>query len=161
MWEQLKNNRVALLIVCILIPISLGALAGIVTANNIPTWYAELNKPAFNPPNYLFGPVWTSLYILMGVSCFLVVRLPESKDRTRFIQVYAVQLALNFLWSFLFFYFHSPAMALVGIVLLLIAILFTIRYAFLLHKTAGVLLLPYLIWVSFATLLNAAIWMLN
>ncbi len=154
-------NRFLLLAICIAIPLALGAVAGIVTANNIPTWYATLNKPAFNPPNYLFGPVWTTLYVLMGISSFLIIRLPETKISTRFIQVYSIQLGLNFLWSFLFFYLHSPGMALVGIILLLIAILITMRYAFSLHKMAGVLLIPYLLWVSFATVLNAAIWYLN
>jgi translocator protein len=157
----MNNRNIIILVICIAIPLSIGALAGIVTANNIPTWYATLNKPVFNPPNYLFGPVWTSLYILMGISAFLIFRLSASENRKRFIRAYTIQLVLNFLWSFLFFYFHSPGMALVGILLLLTAIVLTLLYAFRLHKLAGILLLPYLLWVSFATVLNAAIWSLN
>jgi translocator protein len=145
----------------ILITLAVGAIAGFATANSIGTWYATLNKPFFNPPNWLFGPVWTLLYILMGISLYLIWKLPASKNRNGALTFFFVQLLLNFLWSFIFFYFHAIALALFDIVILWVMILLTIILFSRLNRTASWLLVPYISWVSFATILNIYIFNLN
>ncbi|AGA77767.1 tryptophan-rich sensory protein [Echinicola vietnamensis DSM 17526] len=139
----------------------IGSLAGIANAGNITTWYATLEKPPFNPPNSLFGPVWTVLYALMGVGIYLVWKSPDSPQRKKAIQVFIVQLVLNFCWSFIFFYFHLIGWAAIEIVLLLGMIIWMILIFRRVDKLAAYLQLPYLLWVSFATLLNVSIWWLN
>lgn len=148
-------------ILCISIPLMVGAISGIATASNIPTWYVTLNKPSFNPPNYLFAPVWTTLYILMGISLFIITQTTKSALKTKAIKAFAVQLALNFCWSFLFFQFHTLGIALIEIILLLCCILWMIFSFYKVNKTAALLNIPYLLWVSFASVLNASIYMLN
>lgn len=148
------------IIISILIPLIVGGVSGAITASEIPNWYLTLNKPSFNPPNYLFGPVWTTLYILMGISWYLVSKA-ASEQKTRLLIIYILQLILNFLWSIIFFGFHAPFMALIEISLLWIAILMMIINFYKQNKTAGLLQIPYLLWVSFATTLNFAIWQLN
>lgn len=124
-------------------------------------WYAELNKPAWTPPNAVFGPVWTLLYILMGIAAWLVwSRGGFGGARTALI-VFLVQLVLNGLWSVLFFGLHSPALALADIVLLLIAIGATMILFRRIRALAGGLMAPYLAWVTFATALNFELWRLN
>jgi tryptophan-rich sensory protein len=147
------------LVICILIPVLVGAVSGYFTAESIPTWYAGLQKPSFNPPNYLFGPVWTTLYIIMGISCYRIISRPPV-DR-RLMVIYAVQLALNFLWSFIFFYFQALDWALVEILLLWGSILTMIILFYKTDKWAGLMNIPYLLWVSFATVLNYSLWVLN
>lgn len=128
----------------------------------IPTWYASLNKPFFSPPNWLFGPVWTLLYFLMGVSVFLIWRLYLKKQKVkRAVTIFSIQLGLNFLWSFLFFWLHSPILGFIDIVALWIMIILTILKFKPLSKWAAYLLIPYLLWVTFATLLNFSIVVLN
>jgi tryptophan-rich sensory protein len=145
---------IAFLVVCL----AVGALGGLSTAPAIPTWYAGLAKPSFNPPNWLFAPVWTTLYVLMAIAAWLVWR--RGSARTALI-LFALQLALNAAWSQLFFGLHRIDLALIDIVLLLAAIVAT-ALAFRRHSTAAALLLvPYIAWVSFATTLNFAIWRLN
>lgn len=156
----MKNN-VVLLLLCLVIPLTVGFLSGMATVESITTWYAGLNKPFFNPPNYLFGPVWTLLYTLMGVSLFLVLREGPHPLRSKAIIIFSVQLALNAAWSFLFFYFQSPGWALIEIGLMWICILYMIFMFGRIKRIAGLLQIPYLLWVSFATLLNAAIYYLN
>ncbi|HNP22040.1 MAG TPA: tryptophan-rich sensory protein [Panacibacter sp.] len=138
-----------------------GSVAGIATANAINTWYSSLNKPYFNPPNWLFAPVWTLLYVLMGIALYLVWKLPRSADRNRAITIFFVQLTLNFLWSFIFFSMQQTGWAFAEIVLLLIAILACIYFFEPLSKPATWLMLPYAAWVTFASVLNYSIWMLN
>jgi tryptophan-rich sensory protein len=139
-----------------------GFLGSLATTPNIPTWYATLNKPLWNPPNWLFAPVWTILYIMMGVSLFLIWKRPDSgRSQRAFYVIYLTQLVLNVLWSFLFFGLKNPPAALVEIVILWLTILFTIRAALATDKRAAYLLAPYLAWVTFATCLNLAIVMLN
>ena len=125
-------------------------------------WYSSLEKPAFTPPGWLFGPVWTILYILIGVAAFLVWR---KGLRSRPVKValgwFLVQFVLNALWTPVFFGWRRIGLALVIIVLLWAAIIGTIRYFSRVSRLAGLLLVPYLLWVSFATVLNAAIWWLN
>jgi len=138
-----------------------GFLGSLFTTPAIPTWYATLKKPFFNPPNWIFSPVWISLFILMGISLFFVWRRPDHpKFKIAFI-FFFVQLILNILWSAAFFGLRAPLLGLMDIVLLWIAILFTILNFLKVSKFAGALLIPYLVWVSFATLLNFSLWVLN
>lgn len=148
-------------LLCLLSPLAVGAISGIATANNIPNWYAQLIKPSFNPPNYLFGPVWTTLYILMGISFYLILNSHVSIQRTTAIKYFWIQLFLNFCWSFLFFQFHFLGLALIEIIGMWLCILAMIMSYYKINKTAAFLQLPYLLWVSFASLLNASIWYLN
>lgn len=139
-----------------------GIIGSVFTASAIPTWYANLNKPFFSPPNWLFGPVWTILYLLMGVAFFLIWKRGwKSKKNRQARNLFLIQLGLNFIWTPIFFGIKSPLIALVIIMLLLFFIILTIKKFLPISKTAGILLIPYLIWVTFATLLNAAILVLN
>ncbi len=149
------------LILCIAIPLIVGAISGIATASNIPTWYVTLNKPSFNPPNYLFAPVWTTLYVLMGISFFMILQSRPSTLKMQAIKAFVIQLFLNFCWSFLFFQFHTLGIALIEIIVLLCCILWMIFSFYKINKTAALLNIPYLLWVSFASVLNASIYMLN
>lgn len=151
----------AKLIICLLIPLAAGAISGFATIENVGGWYATLNKPSFNPPNYLFAPVWTTLYILMGISSYLIVRDHPQQVKGTAGSIYFLQLALNFAWSFLFFSFQQPGFALVEIIVLWLCILTMIVVFYRLHKTAGLLQIPYLLWVSFAAVLNASVYSLN
>ena len=146
---------------CLLSPFVVGTISGIATANNINNWYANLIKPSFNPPNYLFGPVWTLLYLLMGISFYLILNSSTKTKRANAIKLFWIQLFLNFIWSFLFFQFHFLGIALIEIGFMWISILLMITSFYTLNKTAALLQLPYLLWVSFASLLNASIWFLN
>lgn len=136
-------------------------IGGAVTAPNIPTWYASLAKPSWNPPNWLFGPVWTALYLGMAVAAWLVWR-QHGWARARLpLTLFAVQLVLNVLWSCLFFGLHRPGLAF-GEVLLLWAFIAATTVLFWRRSiTAGALFVPYLAWVTFASVLNFAVWRLN
>jgi len=139
-----------------------GASGAIFTSPAIPTWYAQIRKPSFNPPNWLFGPVWTTLYIMMGIAAYLVWRSSNAEPRKKkALLIFLAQLALNALWTPLFFGLHNPLAGLVVIIILWLAILLTIILFWKISKTAGALLLPYLAWVGFATMLNASIFLLN
>jgi len=147
-----------------IVPVVAASLIGsTVTVPQIPGWYAGLAKPPFNPPNWLFGPVWTALYAMMALAAFRVLRRPsKTPGRGATLLAYHVQLALNMLWSCVFFGLNSPAGGLFVIVLLLVAMVWTMRRLFALGDTVSLaLFVPYLAWVSFATVLNAAIWWLN
>lgn len=145
----------------LLITLAVGGIAGFATATAIGTWYVYLNKPSFNPPNFVFAPVWTMLYIFMGIALYLVWKLPASAAKNRAMVVFFVQLLLNFFWSLIFFNMHQTGWALVDIILLWLSILLTMRAFAPLSKTAGWLLFPYFLWVSFASVLNYFIWHLN
>ncbi len=139
-----------------------GILGGLFTAPAIKEWYIFLNKPAFSPPNWIFGPVWTVLYFLMGVAAYLIWIKSDSRKKIKTaLNFFLAQLVFNFLWSLLFFGLHSPLLALVDIVILWQLIVVTMVSFYPLSKTAAYLLLPYLVWVSFATILNASIVILN
>ncbi len=139
-----------------------GAIGSIFTFSSIPNWYATLTKPEFNPPNWIFGPVWTTLYILMGISLYLIwKKYEEGKDAKPALTVFSIQLALNALWSILFFGLQSPLYGLFCIIPLWISIALMILKFYPLSRNAALLQIPYLLWVSFATLLNVSIWMLN
>lgn len=132
------------------------------TASAVPTWYAALNKPFFSPPNYLFGPVWTVLYILMGFSLYIVWNkgLKNKKVRSA-LYLFAIQLILNTVWSPVFFGAHSLLLAFIIILALWFYILKTIKAFAKIDKIASYLLYPYLAWVSFASILNFSVWLLN
>lgn len=149
------------LIVSLALPLAVGGAAGAVTAQNVRTWYPQLNKPWFTPPNALFAPVWTVLYILMGISFYLVWRQPPSVARKPAIAIFAVQLFFNFWWSIFFFQFHQVGLALIDIALLWVCIVWMIARFYKVSPAAANLQWPYLCWVSFATALNAAVWYLN
>jgi benzodiazapine receptor len=139
-----------------------GIIGSISTAPAITTWYAALEKPFFTPPNWLFAPAWITLYLLMGMAAFLVWRkgLGEEGVKSALV-IFLVQLVLNALWSVVFFGLRSPIAGTIVIILLWLAILFTILKFFRLSVTAGSLLIPYILWVSFAAALNIVVWMLN
>jgi translocator protein len=138
--------------------LGVAALGGFATAQSVSEWYPTLNKPSWTPPSWLFGPVWTVLYLLMAVAAWLVWKTGGA--RTAMI-LFGAQLLLNLAWPFLFFGARLPGLGLVEIVMLWLAVAATI-FAFALHsRVAAFLMVPYLCWVSFATALNAAIWMLN
>jgi len=145
----------------LILPIGSGSIAGIITAKEISAWYAALNKPSFNPPGYLFGPVWSALYILMGVSMFLIWNTPKTKLRQKALTVFGVQLFFNFWWSILFFSFHTILLSLVDILLLWFLIIYMITLFKKIKPVAAYLQIPYLLWVTFATVLNICIWYLN
>lgn len=136
-------------------------LGSAITIPSITTWYTTLNKPFFNPPNFIFGPVWTVLYLLMGVAFYLIWSNHTLKKIQPAVNIFVLQLFLNFLWSFLFFYLHQPLLALIEIVFLALAIFSTIKEFNKYSKLAGKLLVPYLAWVCFASILNLFIVILN
>ena len=148
--------------VSVLVCQATGAVGSLFTSPSIPTWYASLQKPNFNPPNWIFAPVWTILFLLMGVSLYLIWSkgLRDKKVKTAFF-IFAIQLILNMLWSFLFFGLQSPLYAFIEIIILWMAILLTIASFYKISKIAGYLLLPYILWVSFAAVLNFSILILN
>lgn len=139
-----------------------GAIGSLFTFSAIPSWYSTLNKPFFSPPNWVFAPVWITLYALMGIALYLVWEkgLEKKKVKTAAI-VFLIQLSLNSLWSILFFGLKSPFYAFFEIVLLWIAIAFTIMKFREVDARAAWLLIPYILWVSFAAILNFSVWTLN
>lgn len=150
------------LIISIVVCELVGILSTPFTLAAIPGWYSTLVKPPFSPPNSIFGPVWTLLYLMMGVAFFLIWQLGWKKKKVRVAGYYfGAQLALNFLWSIAFFGLRSPILGLATIVALLSLIILTMKHFYPLSKVAFYLLVPYLLWVSFATILNGAIVLLN
>ncbi|MHC1705067.1 MAG: TspO/MBR family protein [Tenuifilaceae bacterium] len=147
--------------VSILLPLSLGAIAGMFTAQAVPEWYATLNRPFFNPPNWIFGPVWTTLYLILGVSFFLIWKQNPSKQRNQAIMIFLIQMILNFGWSFLFFYYNMIGFALFEIVVLWLSIIGMIILFYRIKPLAAYMNIPYLLWVTFATILNAGYYFLN
>lgn len=154
----IKRNSVLSLVIILVICFAVAGLGSLATTPNIANWYATLNKPSWNPPNWLFGPVWTLLYAMMGVAAWLVWRRVGWGTA---ILCFAVQLGLNLAWSFIFFGAHQTGLAFVEIILLWLAIVATIISFSAVSKPAAALLIPYLLWVSFAAALNFTIWRLN
>jgi translocator protein len=149
-------------IIAIILCEGVGITSGLLASASNNHWFATLAKPSWNPPSYLFGPVWTTLYLLMGISVGIVWnnKTTESNKRKAYV-LFAIQLFLNFWWSIFFFLFNSPALALVDIILMVITIISTIFSFSHFSKLAAWLLVPYIAWVSFATFLNFSIWNLN
>lgn len=144
----------------IIVCLAVAFLGSVATQSSVGGWYTNINKPFFNPPNWLFGPVWTLLYIMMGVSAGLVWNVKNNLFNKAMFW-FGAQLLFNLSWSFAFFYFESPLSALVVIGLLWVSIYMSIKKFYPISKTAAYLLIPYLLWVSFATALNFEIWRLN
>jgi len=158
----MKIGNLTKLIVAILICEFAGIIGSVFTTPSISTWYASLNKPSFSPPNWIFFPVWTTLFLMMGISLYLVWnKMPKNKDAKKSLMVFGSQLALNVLWSVLFFGLRSPFYGLVEIIFLWLAIALTILKFYRISKNAGFLLVPYILWVTFATFLNYSVWILN
>ena len=150
------------LVIAIIVSELAGVVGSVFTTPSIEGWYASLTFPSIAPPNWVFGPVWTTLFALMGIAAFLVwKRGLERKDVKVALGIFIVQLVLNTLWSIIFFGYHSPGGALIEIIILWLAILATIISFYRISKPSAYLLLPYILWVSFAAYLNYLIWMLN
>ena len=148
--------------ISIVTPLLVGGLSSIATARGIQEWYPSLVKPAFNPPAWIFGPVWTLLYVMMGIAAFLVWQKGWEQAAVRAaLTVFAVQLLLNGLWSILFFGLQSPGLAFGEIIVLWLSILATVMLCWRVSTVSGVFLLPYAGWVTFAAVLNGSIWILN
>ncbi|OQA31167.1 MAG: TspO/MBR family protein [archaeon ADurb.Bin336] len=147
----------ALIILCEVV----GSIGVIFTYPAIPTWYAFINKPFFSPPNWLFAPAWIILFLLMGVALYLILESKSSNQKNLAIILFAMQFFFNVLWSFLFFGLKSPLLGLIGIIVLWFSILATILSFYKISKKAAYLLIPYILWVSFATILNLAILLMN
>jgi tryptophan-rich sensory protein len=150
------------LVISLIIPQLVGGTAAYFTVTGTGSWYQSIQKPSWNPPNWIFAPVWTALYIMMGLAFYFVWKADApTVQKRRATLLWTVQLLLNFLWSFLFVNQHQIGWALVEIICLWIGILATILSFAPIHKVAAWLLVPYICWVSFATLLTGAIWQLN
>lgn len=154
-------KRFIILLSFLLLPLLIGSIGSYATVESIYDWYITLNKPNFNPPNWIFGPVWTVLYLLMGYSSFRVFLASKSDERNQALTLYFLQLFFNLLWSILFFKFHFVGIALIEISFLLALLILMVTRFKQVDKIAAYLNIPYLIWVSFATILNASIYYLN
>ncbi|WP_159800699.1 TspO/MBR family protein [Flavobacterium sp. MK4S-17] len=156
-------SKISKILVMVVTCVAVGYISGEVTRESVTTWYTTIQKPSFNPPNWLFAPVWTTLYILMGIAAGLVwAKIDDDKATVKkALLFFGIQLALNALWSILFFGLQNPLLALIEIVLLWLMIYETFIQFNKVHKTAAWLIIPYLLWVSFAMVLNASIWWLN
>lgn len=160
--KKIKIKDVVSLLISILICQGAGFIGSLFTRPSIPTWYATLAKPSFTPPNGVFSPVWIMLFALMGISLFLVWRTGFAERKTRVaLAFFGAQLIFNILWSASFFGLRSPLVGLIDIAVLWVAIALTIFFFFKISRLATVLLLPYIVWVSFAVILNVSIWTLN
>ncbi len=149
------------ILISIWLPVLIGSISSYFTLNSIESWYMTLNKPFFNPPNWIFWPVWTLLYVLIWISFYLVWNKWFWRNKNKLKTVYFLQLFLNFLWSFSFFYLENPLLWLINIIFLWIFILYNIFLFYKIDKKSWILLIPYLLWVSFASILNLYIYLLN
>lgn len=156
-----RHRDIAGLLAFLVICLSISVAGGAATASSVGTWYQTLQKPFFNPPNWLFAPVWTALYIMMAIAGWRVWRAHGLRGARAAMALFAVQLALNLAWSFLFFGYRMIGAALIEIILLLMAILVTTVLFWKRDRLAGMLFVPYAGWVAFATILNFALWRLN
>lgn len=155
--KQLCISFVIFILLCFFIEV----IGSYWTKETVSTWYPNLTKPSWTPPDWIFGPVWTCLYITIAVSGWLIYRAEYSHKRTVALMLYGGQLALNFIWSFLFFSLRNPMLGLIDILLLCFLIILTIINAWPVNRLASLLLIPYLAWVMYATTLNIGIWLLN
>ena len=154
-------NGFASAVVSIVIALAVGGIGALATTSSVTTWYASLIKPPFNPPNAVFGPVWTTLYVLMALAAWRVWRAGPAGGRHLGLILYSVQLALNLGWSLIFFGLRQPAIALVEVALLLAAVVGTGVAFWRADRPAGLMMIPYAAWVAFASALNFEIWRLN
>jgi translocator protein len=160
MKQNTKAFNLCLFIIALAVPITAGIIGSLATNSQITTWYATLSKPSFNPPNWVFGPVWSFLYLLQGIA-FYVILNQERHPRKRATGLFLAQITLNLLWSLVFFGMHQPVWALVDIVLLWGTIIMTMWSFSSINYKAAQLFWPYLAWVTFATALNIGIVVLN
>ena len=158
----MKYIRFLKLSASIIICLSAGAIGSVFTSSSVGSWYRTLNKPPFNPPAWVFAPVWTLLYIMMGISLFLAWTGEKGLQLKKMaLSMFCVQLFLNILWSFFFFGKENPLLAFIAIILLWIAIIFTITLFKKISALSSYLLAPYLLWVTFASVLNYSIFIMN
>ncbi|MCJ7827975.1 tryptophan-rich sensory protein [Patescibacteria group bacterium] len=155
----MKKKRVLLLFGCLALPQLAGLAGALFTFSSVQTWYLEINRPTFTPPSWIFGPVWTPLYLLMGVGLYLV--LVQDKPKKRAVTLFSLQLAFNVLWSALFFGSRMVGLAFMEILFLWLLVFLTLVSFWKVDKRAAWLLFPYLAWVSFATFLNYSFWLIN
>lgn len=154
-------QKIGAFLLSLIIPLAVGGISGFFTVSAIPGWYQTIQKPSWNPPNWVFGPVWTTLYVLMGIAMYLIWTQPRTEQRQRALYLNAAQLILNFFWSLIFFNLHAIGSALIEIIILWVVIVQTMFAYDRIYKPAAWLLLPYIVWVTFATILNGTIWWLN
>lgn len=158
----MKTSSTFQVIIAILISEAAGIIGSVFTSPSIPTWYAGIIKPTFSPPNWVFGPVWTTLFALMGIASYIVWKKGFERREVRIaLGMFALQLILNVTWSLIFFGLQNPALAFLEIIALWLAIALTIVSFYRINKNAAYLLIPYILWVSFAMFLNYTIWSLN
>jgi tryptophan-rich sensory protein len=157
----MRIRSVVALVISMAICLAVGISASLVTAPSVRAWYPQIDKPSWTPPDAVFGPVWTVLYLLMGLSAWLIWRDATGRSRRSALLIFTAQLALNGAWSLLFFGLRSPGLAALEIVLLWAAIVGTILVFVRINRVAAAFLFPYLLWVSFAAALNLSIWNLN
>jgi len=156
------SKKTTKILIAVAVCLFVGFLSGFATQSSVTDWYADLNKPSFNPPNWIFGPVWTVLYVLMGIAAGIVWSKGfHHKWVKTAMYHFLFQLIFNAAWSLVFFGMKSPAYALLIIIILLVLIILTMKWFRIVSKTAALLLVPYLLWVSFASILNYSIWQLN
>jgi translocator protein len=160
MRKHMYNNKIFRFAVSLSICQLADVIGSVFTASTVSTWYSTLIKPSFTPPSWLFGPIWILLYFLMGTSLYLLWQ-NKAKDKKKSLIIFGIQLILNVCWSFLFFGLKSPLYGLIGILFLLAAIILTIAFSYRVSLYAVIALIPYLVWVSFATILNYVILSLN
>ena len=160
MRKHMYNNKIFRFAVSLSICQLAGVIGSVFTASTVSTWYSTLIKPSFTPPSWLFGPIWILLYFLMGTSLYLLWQ-NKAKVKKKSLIIFGIQLILNVCWSFLFFGLKSPLYGLIGILFLLAAIILTIAFSYRVSLYAVIALIPYLVWVSFATILNYVILSLN
>lgn len=153
--------KILRLVVSLIIPFVAGSIGNLATLPNLPGWYAALEKPSFNPPNWVFGPVWTTLYVLMGIALWLVWISAKKHSKRRAYWLFGAQLVFNALWSIVFFGLHAPWLALGVLVALFVVIVATAKEFRIFSPWAAILLIPYAAWVMFAGFLNTAIAVLN
>jgi len=157
-WVRSPLKLLAAIVICNLA----GIIGSLVTTTGEGSWYAAIEKPPFNPPGFVFGPVWTTLYILMGISLYLIWMEGTGRREVRLALIFfSTQLVLYALWTFLFFGLQSPFLGLVEIIILWLFIVATIVAFYRINKTAAFLMVPYLAWVTFAAFLTYSIWILN
>ena len=161
MKPGLKLNQYLMLLLFCLLCLATGGIGGFVTSGSVETWYPTLTKPWFNPPAAVFAPVWTVLYLMMAVAAWRVWIHGEPAEKSRALLLFWFQLGLNLLWSIMFFGLQQLGVAVAEIVLLLLAIVITTLLFWRIDRLAGMLMLPYIAWVSFATVLNISLWLLN
>ncbi len=149
------------LIISIAIALSAGILGSLFTSRSVKTWYNTINKPIFNPPNWLFSPVWTILFILMGISFYIIWKKNFGNKKILLISIFGIQIFLNILWSLFFFGLQSILLGFIEIIILWLFILINTVLFYKVDRIAGIILIPYLLWVSFASILNFTLLLLN